>query len=309
MRIDAIWQEISRGNALPAFRRISETHPLDIYIGIDEDSRPLLLLLSHRLVTEVGSFQSLKIERARREDGLWSYTLVLEDMSLRQVFSLLCEDLVASTEVIEVTDATQMFFARLKRWRTLLATGSSGLAEEEVRGLLAELHVMSQVLAPAFGIGPSALGWAGPEAEEQDFRISGRAFEVKSTAVGKTRVKIASIRQLDYLTGPLDLLVVTLSPSSTDRGTSLKIMVESIREMLSSEPIPLGAFETKLALAGFTPADPAIERCYTISATRRFEIDAEFPCLTPSQVPVGVVEAAYTIDLSLCHTFERPLPV
>jgi hypothetical protein len=245
----------------------------------------------------------------RRDDGLWSYTITLEVLSLKPLFALLCEDLVASTETLEAEAGTLVFFARLKRWKALLATGASGLTEQEVRGLVAELYVLTEILAPAFGIVPSILGWAGPEAEEQDFRVSGRAFEVKSVGVGKTRVQIASLRQLDFLSGPLNLLVIPISPSSSDGGISLKALVSLIRSLLAQDYETLGAFESKLTLTGYVTGDPAVERYYSISAASRYEVDGSFPCLIPSSVPIGIVETSYTIDLSLCHDFERPLPL
>jgi hypothetical protein len=309
MKIDALWSEISKGKELPAFRRINETHPLDIYLGIDEQSRPLLLLVSDQLAPDTGTFQSISVQRLRRDDGLWSYTFTLEALQLAPLFGLLCEDLVVSTEPLPLEQGTLMFFARLKRWKALLATGSLGLSEQEARGLLAELYVLLEVLGPVFGIEVSAQGWSGPEAEEQDFRVSNRAFEVKSLSVGKTRIQIASLRQLDFISGPLDLLVVPVSPTSSDRGVSLATMVGLIRERLAGHVQALAGFEANLVLAGYGDEDTATERPYLISAPTRYEVGDGFPTLTPSSVPLGVVEISYTIDLALCRSFERSLPL
>jgi len=82
------------------------------------------------------------------------------------------------------------YFSRLGRWKALLASGNVGLSEQEVRGLLAELYVLNEVLAPQFGIEACALGWAGPEGEEQDFRIDDRSFEVKAIPTGKLEFEL-----------------------------------------------------------------------------------------------------------------------
>src|SRR5665213_2327946 len=94
MRIETLWREVGQSKELPAFRRINETHPLDIYLGVDAETRRVLLL------------------------------------------------------------------------------------------------------------------------------VSNQAFEIKSVSTGKTRVQIASLRQLDFLSGPLNLLVVPMNPASTGTGVS-----------------------------------------------------------------------------------------
>lgn len=285
MKIDALWSEISKSKDLPAFRRVSESHPLDLYLGIDEQSRPVLLLLSKQLAPELGTFQSIAVQRLRREDALWSYTFTLEAMQLAPLFGLLCEDLIVATERLSIDQGTHIFFTRLKRWKALLATGSLGMSEQEARGLLAELYVLLEVLTPAFGIETSVQGWSGPEAEEQDFRVSGRAFEVKSISVGKTRIQIASLRQLDYLSGPLDLLVVSVSPTSSDRGVSVASLVALIRERLAGAAQAIAKFEANLDRVGYAADDSAAEQPYIVSGPTRYEVANGFPTLIRSSVP------------------------
>jgi hypothetical protein len=122
-------------------------------------------------------------------------------------------------------------------------------------------------------------------------------------------VQIASLRQLDFLSGPLDLLVIPISPSAPDRGTSLSALATLIRNSLKADHEALVAFESKLMIAGYLTGDPAVERHYSISAASRYEVGGSFPCLIPSSVPVGIVGTSYTIDLSLCQSFERALPL
>jgi hypothetical protein len=309
MRIEALWKEVGQSKELPAFRRINDTHPLDIYLGVDGEARPMLLLVSKQPAPDIGNFQAIATHRLKREDGLWSYTFTLEDIKLISLFALLCEDLVASSEALSQATGTATFFARLNRWRALLANGSAGLSEQETRGLLAELYVLVELLSPVFGLSASALGWSGPESEEQDFRVSNHAFEVKSVSTGKTRIQIASLRQLDFLAGPLNLLVVPMNPASAGTGISLSTIVASIRGQLAEFADAMAAFEAKLLLAGYADGDSAIQRLYTIAFPTRYEVTEGFPTFTPTSVPSGIVGAVYTIDLTFCRNFERPLPL
>lgn len=308
MRIEQLWKELEESTTLPAFRRIDDSHPLNIYAGIGEDHNPLLLLVTKRVAPELGSFQSLTIRRFRREDTLWSYTLVLDDQRLAPMFALLCSDLIETTKTMNPDLGAAQFFARLGRWKALLANGSTGLDEQEVRGLLAELYVFCELLAPQFGAEACALGWAGPEAEEQDFRINDRGFEVKAISTGKTRVRIASLRQLDSLGMSLDLLVIPVTPAPQGQGQTLTTLVSDIRVDLTGSPEGSSTFESKLMLAGYTESDDASIRPYAFGAPIRYEVAGSFPRLVPVAVPDGVTEAAYTIDLTFCSEFQRDLP-
>lgn len=309
MKIEQLWGELEQSVTLPAFRRIDESHPLDIYAGIGEDRNLLLLLVTNCTAPKIGTFQSLTVHRFRREDTLWAYTLLLDDRRLAPMFALLCTDLIKTTESMNPRLAVTQFFARLGRWKALLASGNVGLSEQEVRGLLAELYILNRFLAPRFGIDACVVGWAGPEAEEQDFRIDNHSFEVKAIATGKTRVRIASLRQLDSLGGSLDLLVVPVDPASAARGEPLASLVNTIRSGLAGSPEGSHVFEAKLMLAGYTEGDPASTRPYTFGTPIRYAVTEKFPRLIPIVVPQGVVETAYTIDLTFCSEFQKDFSV
>jgi len=309
MRIEQLWRDLEQSPTFPVFRRINETHPLDIYAGVDENRDPLLRLLTKHSALALGSYQSLSVQRFRREDATWSYTVALQDRKLTPLFALLCDDLIRATEPMAAALAGSQFFARLERWKALLANGALGLNEQEVRGLLAELCALTYLLAPRFGAETSVFGWAGPEAEEQDFRIGDRSFEIKAIAPGKTRVRIASLRQLDSLTYPLDLIVIPVAPASAGEGETLAGLIGAIRASLTQPSEASVAFESKLMLTGYSTTDEAATRPYIFGSPTRYEVKDAFPRLIPNEMPDGVVEATYTIDLTFCADFRRALPL
>jgi len=64
-----------------------------------------------------------------------------------------------------------------------------------------------------------------------------------------------------------------------------------------------------LMLAGFTESDDASRRPYSFGVPMRYEVTGNFPRLIPAVVQDGVVEAAYTIDLTYCSEFRRGFPL
>ena len=179
------------------------------------------------------------------------------------------------------------------------------LNEEEIRGLLGELYTLSEVLAPMFGIEPVVFGWSGPGAEEQDFRVMDRSFEVKTIPTGKVKARISSLRQLEISSGRLDLIVIPMNPALQGRGHTILEYVERIGMLLVSHPECIRQWEENLISAGVIDTDPGLRRPYEIAKPLFFRIDEGFPRLVPSTVPRAIVEANYTLDLSLCKTSER----
>jgi hypothetical protein len=284
---------------------VDESHPLNIYAGISEDFSPLLLLVSHERMSVDEKFQSLRVHSHLRDDGDWSYTVSLDETSLRPLFALLCDDLIESTRKNVSGSSAKYFFLRLARWRALLASGSTGLNELEIRGILGELYALSELLAPMFGVETAVLGWSGPSAEEQDFRIMDRAFEVKAIPSGKTRVHISSLRQLEISNGQLDLIVISMNPASPNQGYTIAEFVERIGTQLVPHSETMRRWEDNLFSAGVIDNDPGMVRPYAIVKPRFFHVDEMFPRLVPSTTPNAIVEANYTLDLSLCKLSER----
>ncbi|WP_122502911.1 PD-(D/E)XK motif protein [Pseudomonas viridiflava] len=66
-----------------------------------------------------------------RSDGRWSLFLTLEDVSLIDIFALLCSDLIElSRDISEVSVALVFVLNRLTSWRLLFERGGLGLLTE-----------------------------------------------------------------------------------------------------------------------------------------------------------------------------------
>lgn len=122
-------------------------------------------------------------------------------------------------------------------------------------------------------------------------------------------VRISSVDQLD-VSGRLLLAVVTLANVSADSpGISPAGLVEEIRSKLaeSGSPSAVLEFDSKLAMAGYAD-DPAYsERKFRIDEVRYFDVVKDFPAIRRRDLPHGVAEAVYDVELSSCAAFETVL--
>ena len=74
--IDELWESLHpTGESL--YIRIDETHPLDLYIGIEMIGERLLIFLSDSEPPQFPQGQSITISVLKRNDGKWSVVIKL----------------------------------------------------------------------------------------------------------------------------------------------------------------------------------------------------------------------------------------
>lgn len=187
----------------------------------------------------------------------------------------------------------------------------SGLTDSEVRGLIGELLLLESVLIPRFGSLAAVKGWTGPSGASQDFRLPRLAIEVKTCQYGSNKIAISSLDQLDGMGDRLLLAVTALSPSSEFEGNALNLnqLASRVRASLASQPDASEEFDIRLREAGFVESDKAASIFYRPEHTIGFNVVPGFPKFTRADVPQGLLEATYVLDLGACSEFQCDLGV
>jgi hypothetical protein len=307
LSLEKIWREMAPSADASAFRRVDETHPLDLYIGVDPlGARVLLLLTDSEPPAIPATPRGFDIEKGRRTDGRWALTVSLRIPELSKLFSHLCEDLVESLRTgCRPEEAGRFVMERIARWARLLARSSkNGLDELSYRGLLAELIVLQRILVPAVGAGAAISSWFGPLEADQDFRLPSRLLEVKSTVTGSLTVTISSAEQLDVHDFPLCLVTVPIGDGVQGIDMTLGDLIGAIRELAQSDPAGLNLFDERLGMTGYDPKDIYALRPFTTGPIRYFRVTPAFPRLVRSLLPTAIFSVHYQLDLGLCRDFE-----
>lgn len=314
-RIESTWAECRKhaeANPLePGGMKLLHLDPegqVDLYAGIDEESRVLLALrLSHRPPQVKLESDALEQFRLQRADGSWLMVLRLDKEGLEPVFGRLCQDLVDAAEGMQSEPRLlELFMTRLKLWESLFALTDHGLlSTSQVRGLLAELTVLEQLLKKGKRA-PSDLvaGWVGPAGADQDFFYSDVAFEVKSLAPGRSTVAISSLGQLDSAV-PLQLVLIELATSSAadQDGISLNDIVARLEMLLSADGAALNLFRSRLLEAGYVEHPGYDEKRFVPTLHACFSVSPGFPRLVREKVPAGIADATYQLELAALQPF------
>lgn len=289
-------------------RRVDETHPCDLYAGLDAHGRRGLILVGDSVPPGPPRFEAVEVVIGQRPDLRWSLAIWLEVPALLPPFARLCQDLVEASKEIEPGEAAAFLLTRLARWRRLLEPGSGAMAISELRGLAGELIILDQCLN-LWSSSEVTDGWVGPLDAPQDFALPSLWIEAKAVLPTSSVIRVTSVDQLD-VAGRLLLAVVTLANVSADSpGISPASLVEAIRGRLtgSGSPSALLEFDSKLATLGYADDPVYSATLFRIDGVRYFQIADGFPLIRRRDLPSGVAEALYDVQLSACARFETRL--
>ena len=287
MRIEDLWTSLRR-EAVESQRRVDATHPLDLYADFEPPA-------------DAPAMQAIGLERRRRQDGRWSMRLFLEEPRLLPVFTELCRDIVEFTRAnARSGPASGLVLSRIARWRSLMESQPPGLTRSQLRGLIGELLVLEQELLPALSADQAVAAWTGPLGASQDFRLpDGTKLEVKAVDRHADRVRINGLEQLDSGGDPLRLVVVRLEDTAAGAEGALTAgsLVSRVRARLEHAPDALQALDLLLGFVGWVDTADTEHVVVRLERIEHHDVRGDFPRLTAANVPGGVIEATYEIQL------------
>jgi len=287
-------------------QRMDPSHPLDFFIGIDENGYKEIVLITEFEPSRMKSSKSVLVEKGRRADGQWAIQIKLTDEDNEDVFARLCWDLVeSSANCINKFQGVETVVARFIRWQKLLESGTDGMSTEIIKGLIGELKFAEEILLKKYSLDVIIDSWLGPDGSDRDFVFADTWAEVKAVATGKLTVGISSLNQLEVDDiGILAVAAIDITSSSDDNGFSFYSIIEHYRELLSNSPKSLFSFEGKLTNLGYFDRKEYYDLYFTFGGFRLFKVDNDFPRLTSKNVRNEIATAKYDLSLSSLRNWE-----
>jgi len=280
------------------FLQIDTMHPLEWFIGYQEDSRKTLLLISHAQIDVVESSKSMEVTRRRKEDGRWTLTFELINSEQEGVFSVFCCDMIEHSRMAKNESAAlALAINRYKHWSRLLRTQSKGLMDESTRkGLLGELLFLEEKLHSSTDTYIIINGWVGADSADQDFMYTDCWHEIKTVGVSAKKVTISSLEQLERMDEG-ELVVIYVDKANRKGDFSLNELVARIKNLLLSDIDALELFENKLVAYGYIDLQEYNLQKYFYFGTKKYRVDTAFPKLTTKSVHTAIVSLQYEINL------------
>lgn len=298
-------------------RRVHAKAPCEIFAGLHQpDGAPGLVIevgvsavsSTIRMPKSVG-FHVEATLLGHSHTGRVRIVLSLAHAAYATVFAVLCLDTAehAAAQADE-RSAVSGFVGRLHVWQAFMAKhGPDGLSETAMIGLMGELEVLTNHLAPLLGLERALGTWSGPRGEPNDFSLAGGYLEVKATArQAPGSLSISNADQLDIERGRI--LLAHLRFRASPDGETLTGMVEAVRSRLAEEaPAVIPQFTALLLAAGYVDAH---RENYVLrlvpDGLQLFEVTTDFPHIAPSELRAGILDCTYAIDLGACASWAMP---
>jgi hypothetical protein len=318
--LETLWGEMEQAPA-PAgdgrlLRRIHPRAAADLHVGLLKpgNERVVMLTVPYENCPPVDGLPSTRGTRSRvgtpTAEGAVALELRLTDPAAREVFGALADDIAAAAAAADSHGgAVDAWVARLSRWQRLLERlPPEGLGPEAQRGLYAELWTLREIVAKPLGFAAAVDAWTGPEPALHDFQHALAAIEVKSTAGPQHQVlRISSERQLDE-TGASVLYLLQLSIDARQGGgESLPAIAAELRATARGTAAE-GPFEDRLAQAGYLDVHARrYTTGYTLRRVSAYRVEQGFPRIVERDLPDGVGDVRYSVAVTECREWERPL--
>ncbi|BCW88252.1 hypothetical protein sos41_13910 [Alphaproteobacteria bacterium SO-S41] len=293
-------------------RRILPTSPCEIFAALHQpDGTPGLVLEVSPL--SFGSYPEIPVAVGFRlvsqlighsRNGRVRVILSLADPAYSAVFSVLCMDCAEClANEIDERSALARFVGRLLVWQEFMERrGTGGLPEKAALGLMGELVVLADLIAPKVGWSRAVRSWSGPDGEVNDFCLDRLFLEVKATTRQVTKaIEISNADQLDPSRGNILLAHASFQP--TDQGETLPSLVDRIRQRLAIEALTeLPVFTERLLKVGYLDADRDLySDCFRLRKLDLYNVSGSFPHLSRNDLRDGVLECSYSLSLDACE--------
>lgn len=279
------------------FIRIDAEHPLDIYIGIDDNNHYSLEFRGKFTAQNVQACNSIGVHQYSSRDysGIVFY---LKEQEMFDTFCVFCTDIIESTNTTkDEAVGYRILINRYYSWRKMFQGKPTKLKEQDIMGLIGELLFLRDYMIPTYGEDNALLSWSGSELTHKDFSLKDTWYEVKAVSTGKSSVKISSLEQLQsQIEGELVIFhLEKMSP--VYQGVTLNRLANGILGTLSND-FNRDSFLNKLADNRFDFDNAYDDYVYEVTLGERYQVSASFPKLTTFDVNEAICKVQYEILLS-----------
>ena len=234
------------------------------------------------------------------------------EIAVHPAFVSLCGHLLrVSEEADSVKSSAESLLLSLDQFRTFLAKPKGRLGEDAVRGLMAELLLLTRLSDLGLPLGDVLLAWHGPYQGAKDFVFpTGHCIEVKSARHPPTRVTISSAEQLANPSGTLQLLVVPLNRvmKTTQTSTSFLKLLHELGERFGAENNAAGLWGAAIDALGIDLDDPYYATWhFEVGTELIYDVRRDFPNIDPASLANGITRVQYQIDIAKIQEFSAEL--
>lgn len=303
MNVQQIEERFAKVQENSTYLRVSEDHPLELYLGLNEKGQKTLRFNGNFVPIKIVGNTLLVIKQVKTSIG----HSILFSFNSKENFILfykLCEDIINQTSKCLPQNGYVEIVNRYNLWKKMFYGRSDILSKDEIQGLIAELLFLKDNIFDLYGTTIGLNSWSGPEPTNKDFSCGDDWFEIKSISNNKPTVSISSIEQLEATTAG-KLVVYHMEKMSPEfNGYSLNSLVEKIRDSFILES-DRDLFLDKLIQMKYAYNELYDSYVYNVLKKEVYQVTEKFPRLAHDILPSGIVNVKYELELSMIEKFKE----
>lgn len=284
--------------------RVSDNHPLELYIGKNEDGKPTLRYNGVFNFVKINGSRDIEIKQFEI-DNKNSILFSCTSNNSIDTFVYFCISIISETQKCNNNDdGYKEILKCYNMWKKMFSNNTKILSENEILGLIGELTFLKDVAFKKYGFEKALKGWSGPEPTHKDFSFDNEWFELKAINDSRKTVKISSLEQLDSKTQGYLIVYRFEKMSESFHGVKLNDLIKVIYEMLDEEYLK-DLFLDKMKLIGYFPNQDYDKSVYNLISCEKYTVNDDFPRLKSCNLPNEISNVQYELILSMIRKFKE----
>jgi len=310
INIKTIWETQKPIGEFIIKTRIEDIPHLHCYAATNHITGQHLYIMSVSKNVEIPELKNYRFKGVEifviETDKIKELNIYLLDIDLKDIFSLFIQNILEDiAESVTENEAVTKTLNVISKWKKLFdKINFNGLSTEQQKGLIGELLFINYLLDNGKSSTTILNAWMGPDFEDKDFVFGTKGIEIKLTSSKYPKLKITNEGQLD--TQNLDelFLILYTAEDVKENGFTLNSLISQTQKKLSLNIDELKFFNERLMLLGYFDEDKEhYNRMFSLKRTHSYSVSEGFPKIIKSNLPIGIYNTSYFIELSAVDNF------
>ena len=314
VNIKSIWETQKPTGDIIIKTRIEDIPHLNCYAATNHITGQHLYIMMVSKNVEIPELKNYHFKGVEifviETDTIKELNIYLLDNDLKDIFSLFIQNILEDiTESVTENEAVTKTLNVISKWKKLFdKINFNGLSIEHQKGLIGELLFINYLLDHRKSSSTILNSWTGPDFEDKDFVFGGIGIEIKLTSSKYPKIKITNEGQLDAQNLTELFLILYTAEDVKENGFTLNSLIELTQQKLLPNIDVLKFFNERLMLLGYLEEQKEhYNKMYSLKKTFSYSVSQEFPKIIKSQLPIGVYNTSYFIELSAVENFSVEL--
>lgn len=282
-------------------KKVDTNNEIKIFFGLSKEGKKRLAFQSSNVIEQIESTKIINVNYYRDSENYW-LSFDLEDNKFQNLFYTFCSDMVNSLSGLsDAKNELEYIKNRFYNWKKMFQNVTiKELSEEKEQGIFGELYFLYKYMIPKYGVDTSILSWAGPLKFNKDFSINDTWYEIKTSSVSSTNIKITSLSQLDSENeGFLSVVKVEkMSQEFNGNLSSVYNLIQLIMSQIATIKVQ-DDFLNKLVEYGLGPDNNFGSRQFDVKNVKLYLVNNKFPRLTKNEITYEEIDnVSYLLNLT-----------